>query len=206
MKFFDIHTHQLKKNSIYNWLPEEPFPDQLCSIGLHPWYLEKVSWNIIEEYSQREQVIFIGETGLDYACDVDREKQKKFFTRHIQLAAKLNKPLILHCVKAYSDCLSELKSFSGSVIFHDYNGGPEETASLLKRPKTFFSLGTTLFRDNSKVVANLQQIPLTQLFFETDDSERSIEVVYQRYSDLSVSNLSDVSQQVSKNLNNLKIV
>ncbi len=206
MNFFDIHTHQFKVNSVHNWLPGEGIPDQMCSVGLHPWYLERGEWEEVVELSENSHVVFVGETGLDYASDVDRELQLKFFKKHIELAKKLKKPLILHCVKAYSDCLRELQSFGPPVIFHDYNGGEQETSQILKRPDTYLSFGATLFRENSKVLLQLSSIPLERIFLETDDSERSIESVYRQYIEKSGHPLDIVTQQLEHNLNKLNIL
>ena len=201
MKLLDIHTHELRENSIYNWTPGDPKPAGMFSVGVHPWHLEESSWEEVKSYSS--EATLIGETGLDYAREIDRELQKSFFRKHIQLARDLKKPLVLHCVRAYSDCLSELREFPHAVIFHDYNGGAEETKQILKRSNMFFSLGATLFREQSKVLSHLKELPLEKIFLETDDSKRSIAAVYEQYSKLSGVGVDIIAQQSLNNLNNL---
>lgn len=122
-----------------------------------------------EALARNERVIAVGECGLDYyRCDErTKELQEKVFVEHIELASKLNKPLMLHIRGAYEDALKALKARAkvhGNVHFF---AGDWATA------KKFLDLGFTLSftgvltfaRDYDEVVRNA---PIDMLLSETD--------------------------------------
>lgn len=76
----------------------------------------------IEELARDPKVVGIGETGLDYFRITNhkpgimnhesgiKEKQKELFVKHIELARKVGKPLIIHCRDAHEDLLEILQA------------------------------------------------------------------------------------------------
>ncbi len=82
---------------------------------------EEQLWNELEQLARHEKVVAIGETGLDYFRDQSpetKQKQTKIFKKHIELAIRVNKPLMLHVRAskgtddAYYDALEILKQYS----------------------------------------------------------------------------------------------
>ena len=59
----------------------------------------------------------------DRVCKVDINLQKKVFLKHIEIANKYNKPIIIHCVKAYSDFIEIIKTGINKTpwVFHGFN-------------------------------------------------------------------------------------
>lgn len=164
-------------------LPFEPKEDQRYSVGLHPWDLDQVTNNqwleTLESLLAHPQVLAVGECGIDRRLETPLEKQVRFFRLQVELAEKLGKPLILHAVRSYSDLL-QLKKQSGSKlpwILHGYQGGVETTKQLAQMDFCF-SLGAALLNDRQKLNQSLREIPLSQLFFETDESAENIESIY----------------------------
>lgn len=100
----------------------------LCwaTVGFHPadgFIPVESDWNELEQLIQHDQVVAIGETGLDYYRDQSpetKEKQTEIFKRHIALATKFQKPLMLHVRSskgsddAYYDALEILKEYKQS--------------------------------------------------------------------------------------------
>lgn len=184
--YIDIHTHQKEQEeqvrSIYNVrMPNlSPKPNRIHSVGWHPWDLEKLDvikaqqqfWDAVQDAG----VVAIGECGLDRACRVPIKTQIPFFEFQVEHAKSLKLPLIIHCVKAYSEVLGILKrlKFENAVIFHGYRGNAYQTKALLKL-NAYFSVGIRKeFIDTSL----LTYIPIERLFLETDDSKQSIKTVY----------------------------
>jgi len=94
-----------------------------AAVGFHPHDAKKITtqiWSELCELAQNEKVVAIGETGLDYYRDLSpREAQKELFIKHIDLAKKLEKPLIVHNREADQDSLQVLKEQGiKNVVFH----------------------------------------------------------------------------------------
>ena len=94
------------------------------AFGLHPWYLQeaKPDWlPRLREFLARFPEALIGECGLDGIKNPDDEPQNSIFYQHLFLAEELQRPLIIHAVKAqdwlenYWDMLPE------KCVFHSYN-------------------------------------------------------------------------------------
>ena len=102
---------------------------QLCcnngiyaSIGYHPTELSKIPENhikILEEMLLNNKIVAIGEIGLDYHYDYDKEVQKRIFKEQLDLAQKYNLPIIVHSRDAINDVYEMLghdKTKAGQVV------------------------------------------------------------------------------------------
>ncbi len=87
--------------------------DVLASVGVHPHdaaTLDDSSFAEIEALAQRERVVAIGETGLDYHYDhAPRDVQQEAFRRFVALARAVSKPLVIHTRSAPEDTLRILE-------------------------------------------------------------------------------------------------
>lgn len=188
MIYIDLHSHKISSegniqilNVFAQDLPLDE-PDYFFSAGLHPWHIEKVNpeecIHAIERVADQKNMLAIGECGLDRSISTDFQLQEKYFNEQIQVAGKHSKPLIIHCVRAYSDLLRLKKQTKSKVpwIIHGYRGNPETTMSLIKQG-FYFSVGEPFMKDESKHPV-LRTIPIELLFLETDDREISIREVY----------------------------
>lgn len=191
MIWFDFHTHQQKvSNSLFNVVlnnNETPPEEGHFCVGLHPWFeLNEEYLYQLEKVLENPRCLAVGETGLDRVRNENFDEQIVYFKHHIQVAKKFEKPLILHCVKAYQDVLEIVNKtkFNLPLIFHDYNGEQQTTQRLLKEENVYFCYGDKLFKENSKGHRSLASIPLNRILIETDDSGKSIEEVGQKLSKL----------------------
>lgn len=189
MQLIDIHTHRIRNDGniqVLNIFAQElslAEPDFLFSAGLHPWHIGKVNpeecFEAIERATEQKNMLAIGECGLDRSISTGFAIQEHCFREQIKIAEKYHKPLIIHCVRAYSD-LQKLKKETKSDlpwIIHGYKGNQETTQSMI-RHGFYFSVGESLLKDNLK--QNIfQMIPIERLFLETDDSEITVRDIYQ---------------------------
>jgi len=155
-------------------------PDILwATIGLHP------TDNLKEEFDMEKylklgsdpKVVAIGECGLDYFRDQKpetKERQKELFKKHIELAGKLNKPLMIHArpskdsMDAYEDVLILLESKAPKLManFHFFVGDLETAKKILEKGWTIsFDGPITFTSDYDEVIKN---IPLANIMAETD--------------------------------------
>lgn len=197
--FIDIHTH-IKREPSADVIE---FLDNVHFVGIHPWFIKDSFMSDFQEIERRhlnENIPFIGETGLDrLKSNVNFDTQLEVFKIHIELSIKLNRPLVIHCLKAHSDFLQLLKEiqYSGKFLIHDFSGGEKELDQYLKY-NAYFSFGRSLFRENSKAEMVFKKVPLDRFFLETDDSTQySIQEIYQRGAELR--RLDSLEDQIIKN-------
>jgi TatD DNase family protein len=186
----DIHTHtyyqQAETTILLNVFPEEKekllFPCYF-SVGLHPWHIKEDAWDqeieMVRSVSTMPSVLAIGETGLDRAIDVPMPEQMAVFEEQLTIAETTRKAVVIHCVRSYSEILSYRKKSDQSIpwIFHWYSS-TEQTARELIRKNCFLSFGHILFNEQSKACQVFKNMPLENVFLETDDAGYSIREVY----------------------------
>jgi TatD DNase family protein len=194
MKFIDFHTHHDRKSpNLINLqtlhvnleLKAEDLPN-ICSLGLHPWFIKSSSWEDawknLEDLASLSQVVAIGECGLDRNIDLPLEIQTDIFKRHIELAEDLQKPLVIHCVRAFSELIVLNKNTKSSIpwIIHGFNKKSEVFQQLLKHD-FYFSFGAAILSDRSPVINAIATIPDGKFLLETDDRiDITIEQIYDR--------------------------
>ena len=94
--------------------------------GEFPRVLER--FNVDDELrfieSKKDEIIAIGEAGVDFHWTQDRKKEQlKTFEKVIELAQKINKPLIVHSRKGEKEAVELLESFRiKKVVMHCFNG------------------------------------------------------------------------------------
>ena len=204
--FINIHSHKLShKWSIQN-IDQRDFsiPENLFSIGIHPWFLSPSNYENDSQILEKmlPNAIAIGECGLDKVCDVPWELQKEAFVFQIQLSEKYRKPLVIHCVKAYNDIIELKKTLKPEMpwIVHGFNKKSILLEKLI-REGFYISLGKKVVQNENWVKSISKILPLEKLFFETDDSEISIEAVYLAFSKYSGTDMDGLKSQIFLNFN-----
>jgi len=184
----DFHTHRQQTGDqiqILNVFAQDlpiAASDQFYSAGLHPWHIGKVNpencLTAIELAARQKNMLAIGECGLDRAISTDFEIQLKYFKMQMELAEEYRKPMIIHCVRAYSDLWKLKKEAKTNLpwIIHGYQGNLETTRNLIHQD-FYFSLGESYLK-NEKMHQIIQSIPVNRLFLETDEKDTPIQEIY----------------------------
>lgn len=170
------------------------------TVGIHPHEAVKYSSavSIHEDIEQLEklhqskpdQIVAVGECGLDYFFDnnpdhnpsslsIDEQKnlQKQLFQAQIDLAKKLHLPLIVHCrddrskdpnsSEAWNEVLKMISDHP--TILHCYSGLDKTTQQVLNIPNTLVSFAATLtYPKNDYLREAAKIIPLDRIVLETD--------------------------------------
>lgn len=150
-----------------------------ATVGLHPQdagALSESEWQELEKLAAHDKVVAIGECGLDYfrltekagnSIAEQQEKQKAIFEKQIELAIRLDKPLMLHVREAYEDVLEILKrSPLSRGNAHFFAGNVEQAKQFLELGFTLSFTGVITFaRDYDEVI---KLVPLDKLMAETD--------------------------------------
>ena len=126
----------------------------------------------IEKLAAHPKVVGIGETGLDYYWDKSpKDVQQYWFKKQIQLAKKLNLPIIIHNRDATGDVLRILREENAAEvggIMHCF-GGSVETARECIDMNFMISLGGPVTFKNARQPKEVaKEIPLEHLLIETD--------------------------------------
>jgi TatD DNase family protein len=149
--------------------------DGFFSVGAHPWFS---SYNVqIDRLAQLPNCLAIGESGLDRVKGLSFDEQLKSFEAQVQLAERIEKPLIIHCVKAFDEILRLKKKWKPNQpwIIHGYQKNSNLAKQLIDAG-CYLSIGVGV--KNESVKEMVKAIPTERLFLETDDSNVSIADVY----------------------------
>ena len=224
-KFFEylMDTNKQAKNVFYNF-------------GLHPWKIGNADFDLekalldLEEKLQKcakYENFGIGEIGLDFAKSIDAELQEKAFFQQLVLAAKYNRSVSIHCVRACQMLFKNLKKinrqYNQNVVFmvHSFNGSVENLDEIIKlggyvsfSPKFSDNSNNS---NNSKFQNLVLNTPNDKILLESDfdfefefeDFDTEFEVYFKNLEDLyakvsSIKNMgvSDFKKLVSENFQN----
>ena len=155
----------------------EHWPNILAAVALHPNeapVVEDLEADLakIEALSTHPRVRAIGETGLDFFRTEPalQERQKYSFRRHIDLAKRVNKALVIHDRDAHRAVLDVLieEGAPEKVIFHCYSGDAEMARECIEKGYILSFAGTLTFKNAPALREAVKLVPIDQLLVETD--------------------------------------
>ena len=155
----------------------EHWPNVLAAVALHPNEAPVVTdleadLAIIEKLASHPRVRAIGETGLDFFRTEPalQERQKYSFRRHIDLAKRVNKALVIHDRDAHRAVLDLLveEGAPEKTIFHCYSGDAEMARECVEKGYILSFAGTLTFKNAPALREAVKLVPLDQLLVETD--------------------------------------
>lgn len=196
----DVKLSKIAAEQVKNKLSKIPNLKAYSTIGIHPHeainYPNVVSIHQdIEELekiyqTQLNQIVAVGECGLDFFFDnnpdhngsslsINQQKdmQKQLFQAQIDLAKKLNLPLIVHCRDDRSqnpentEAWDEVLRMVGShlAILHCYSGLPLTTNYVLQTTNLIVSFAATItYPKNDYLREAVKFLPLEKIVLETD--------------------------------------
>jgi len=143
--------------------------------GVHPWYVEDLysDWlELLEYYLELNPVAPLGEIGLDgIRKSVSRELQRSVLTIQLEMAARLQRPVILHGARAWGELADIVKPFAGrlpAIIVHGFSGSAEIMNRFVEMGAYLSIAGSVCNPHAFKVRGAAVQIPDGQLLIETD--------------------------------------
>ena len=147
--------------------------DMWASVGLHPHEVAKAqpgAFELLERLSHDEEVVAIGECGLDFYRDLSpRDLQREWFERQIDLAKERKLPLIVHVRDAMDEALERLEKGANERkgIMHCWSGNAKQA---LKAADLGFVLGFggSLTYGDPDLEEAAKQVPENALVLETD--------------------------------------
>lgn len=154
----------------------ESYDEVYGVIGWHPVDAidctdEDLEW--IESLSSHEKIVAIGEIGLDYHWDKSpKDIQKEVFIKQIELAKRMNLPIVIHNRDADEDTIDILESHDAKSvggIMHSFHNGTDEQIDRVLNMGFYVSLaGVITFKNVKRPKEVAQYVPLDRLLVETD--------------------------------------
>ena len=143
-----------------------------ATVGISPNDCEDYSEEAFKEIAvlaRDEEVVAIGEIGLDYYYDTDKKLQKRVFNKHLELAKELDLPIVIHCRDAYEDCYNMLKESGCKGIMHCYSGSDQMAMRFVQLGFYISLAGPVTFKNAKMPKLVAKNVPLDKLLIETDD-------------------------------------
>ncbi|MDO4180033.1 MAG: TatD family hydrolase [Bacteroidales bacterium] len=203
MLLLDIHTHHPSAEGIRSLSPEAftPADNGYFSVGIHPWEAEKAGereWGLLEQAIQHPSVLAIGEAGLDKVTTAGFACQQEVFARQIRLSEAVEKPLVIHCVRAFNELIVLKRKHKPRMpwVVHGFRNNANIGRQLLQEG-IFFSLGEKYHPDV------LPLLPPERLLAETDESPIPIRIIIERMAAAMGREAGDVCRQIDKNARNI---
>lgn len=189
--FVNLHSHHFTQSEqeigLYNlqFTELDLLKEQqgYYSLGIHPWFYqtetEQVELQLIRNSLRHPSLKAIGECGLDRTIAMPMTQQERVFESQLCLAQEAQKPIIIHCVKAFPELISLKKRLKISIplIVHGYNNNLTIAGQLLQNG-FYLSFGAALLNPTSNACKVLKLMPSERLFLETDDRAISISTIF----------------------------
>ncbi|MGD8603596.1 MAG: TatD family hydrolase [Anaerolineales bacterium] len=156
-------------------------PMIFASVGIHPHSagdLDETARQQLARLATSPKVVAIGEIGLDYYRNLSPPKaQQEAFRWQLDLARKLDLPVVIHCREAIDEVCKTLLKWSMDTsaalhdrlgVMHSYSYDAEHAAEMIEAGFYIGISGPVTFRKADELRQTVKEIPLNRLLTETD--------------------------------------
>lgn len=149
-------------------------PGVYATVGIHPYDAEdfdEVVGAEIESLATQPRVVAVGEVGLDfYREHASPESQQRVFAAQIELAKRLNLPMVMHIREAFPQVIEQLNQAGapGTLIFHCFSGGAPEARIAVEMGGFVSFAGNVSYKNAETLREAARVVPLDRLMVETD--------------------------------------
>ena len=193
--YIDIHTHNAKPAkgifAVENLMAHEnlipgTITAKAFTAGIHPWHLNEFNRDQLLEYISNvagdPNLIAFGEAGFDKLRGPSVELQTSTFAEQIKIAGEYNKPLVIHCVRAWEELLAAHRKMKPLTpwLVHGFRGKQELALQLIKRGMYLSFWFDFVMRPESAEL--LRFLPNDRIFLETDGADVDIRDIYRKVS------------------------
>ena len=141
------------------------------ALGLQPEEIDE-NWedclNFIESHIDDHKVLAIGEIGLDFHYECDKDLQRLVFRKQLELAQKYNKPVIIHSRDCIQETYDILREYHVIGIMHCYSGSLEMAHKFIDLGFYLGIGGICTFKNASRIIEVIKNISLEYIVLETD--------------------------------------
>jgi TatD DNase family protein len=155
-------------------------PEIVAGVALHPNEAPRLAVEgrleealaEIADLAAQDRVRAVGETGLDYfrTGPEGRAAQEESFRRHVELARRLDRTLVIHDRDAHDDVLRVLDDVGVPErwVMHCFSGDAAFARECLARGAYLSFAGTVTFKNAGDLRGALAVTPLDRMLVETD--------------------------------------
>ena len=148
------------------------YPSIFMTVGFHPDEVDDLTDKDINDLEilikTNKKIVGIGEIGLDYYHnDMNKETQKEFFEKQLDLAEKYDLPVVIHSRDSIQDVYDILKKHKNRGVIHCFSGSIE-MAKLFIDLGFYLGIGGVLTFKNSKLKEVVSELSLDNIVLETD--------------------------------------
>ncbi|MCX6809855.1 MAG: TatD family hydrolase [Candidatus Berkelbacteria bacterium] len=141
-----------------------------AAVGVHPIHTDRNGFETIEKLAELPEVVAIGETGLDQFHNRDNiAEQLELLGKHVDLALKINKPVIFHNRESDAEFLTFLKSLQKLPrgVFHCFSSDHHFAKEIIEMGFMISFTGNITW-GNKKLKKVIERTPLERIMIETD--------------------------------------
>lgn len=195
------------------------YDDIYVTLGYHPSEVENIFANdlvLLEEQLKNTKVVGVGEIGLDYYYGKEnRDLQLSLFEKQLQLAEKLNLPVVIHSRDAVTDTIELLKKYHVRGVIHCFSGSLE-IAKIYTEMGFLLGIGGVLTFKNSNLAQVVEKIGMDHLVLETDspyltpmpfrgqkNSSKYIPLIASKLADIFEIDTTEIASRTTDNASNL---
>lgn len=156
----------------------ERFENVYAAVGFHPHDAKAWDQNALpalRDLAAHPKTAAIGEIGLDYYRDQSpRDLQVNVLRAQLDLAAEVNKPVVLHNREAFDDLWAELSQWAAGSsatprgVFHSFDGTVEQAAQAVEAGYSIGISGPVTFKNAADRHAVARSLPFDRILIETD--------------------------------------
>ncbi len=206
----DFHTHQTPADTVTSVRSllisevEKITQHDLFTVGIHPWHSENIDLDIqlplLRDLIKKDNVIAIGEIGLDKHQGAPIEKQIELFEKQVQIAEESQKPVIIHSVRAWLELAESRKRLKPNTpwAIHGFRGHVDLVKQLLNYGM-YISFGPEALNASDGLQEAIRAVPLDRIFIETDDADVSLKYLYTTISKIKSVTFRDLDEQINYN-------
>ena len=151
----------------------DKYPFIYASVGIHPHDAKSMTDDTVSELGKllsQPKAMAVGEIGLDYHYDFSpRDVQRMRFREQLELARRLDKPVIIHEREALQDTLDIVRDFGDLTgVFHCYSGSRETAKTVLDMGWYLSFTGIVTFKNARRTLEVVEIMPADRIMLETD--------------------------------------
>jgi TatD DNase family protein len=147
-------------------------PNVRCTVGIHPNYVVEAHDDdvaALEPLLADPAVVALGEIGMDYFHNPDRDRQRRFFIEQLSLAQTAQVPVVIHCREAVGDTLAIMGDFKLlRAVFHCFTGTAAEAVRIADAGYWLGYTGVITFKKSDEQRRAAIATPIDRLLVETD--------------------------------------
>ncbi|MCH2209080.1 MAG: TatD family hydrolase [Lentisphaerales bacterium] len=144
--------------------------------GVHPLNVDEFDGNFenFREFYTSDRVVAVGEIGLDYFYDKNKETlsfQKKVFRQFLEYSAEFRKPAVIHCRDAFEDTYAAIKEIiprEQPFVIHCYTGDSTWAEKFVELGGYISYSGIVTFKNAESLRESLKVVPKERILIETD--------------------------------------